>query len=706
MNAARIDVGKLPVVPQVLLKLIDACHKVDVSFDELGGIIKQDATLCTKMISVANSPLYTQWRNVDDLNRLLVVLGVERIKTIAVTSVVQQFFSQFNADVGKQMGTFWKESLTCACMMKSLAKLTGYESADEAYIAGLLHNLGQLVYLKRHSGEYLEMLNNAQSDAELDELERERFGATCTEVGAYLLNEWIPGSFVSDAILFQHEPAERIFDTQPLIKLLNLAHKLSDGGISESDLLSEADRLYSLTQPMLDELQESVRSEVLDTAQAFGIKIDLEDNKQTVHNVDDEETRLELAKQVRGYALFGTSLGELNPSANEESVWHGLLQDLDILFGFDKAMAFRFSEESGQLQDALASAGEEEQIRQIQIPLTSGRSLAAESLIEKKILTSFDTDLPELTSVLDRQLKRILQSAELICLPLLDGTARFGVLIAGTDDNSPADFATQKTLLSQFLQASSNRILAQQQRAREQEELLEAQRAQQNLRARKLVHEANNPLGVIKNYLQVLSIKLANDDSVNEQLGLIRDEIDRVAGIILRMRDTEEAPSPNDGPVDINQVVEDLVSLFRVSMFTTHGITDQLQLDLRLPPVMTNRNSLKQILTNLMKNAVEAMPEGGELTVSTQGNVNIDGRSYVQITVADSGPGLPAETLSKLFSPIESSKGKQHAGLGLTIAKNLIADMDGSISCRNREKMGAEFIFMLPQIKGNSLTEV
>ncbi|MES9846665.1 MAG: ATP-binding protein, partial [Candidatus Sedimenticola sp. 6PFRAG5] len=75
----------------------------------------------------------------------------------------------------------------------------------------------------------------------------------------------------------------------------------------------------------------------------------------------------------------------------------------------------------------------------------------------------------------------------------------------------------------------------------------------------------------------------------------------------------------------------------------------------------------------------------------------LNGTTYVQVSIADTGPGLSADALSKLFSPIKSSKGKEHAGLGLTIAKNLVTDLDGSISCRNREKGGAEFIFILPR---------
>ncbi|OOZ34315.1 HDOD domain-containing protein [Solemya velesiana gill symbiont] len=247
------------------------------------------------------------------------------------------------------MGTFWKQSLTCAHMMKSLAKLTEYEPVDEAYVTGLLHNLGQLVYLKAHSNEYPELLQQANTDEELDSQERERYGATGIEVGAYLLNQWTTDSFVSDAILFQHEPAERIHDAQPLIKLLNLAHKLSDGGVAEEKLLEEADLLYGLTQPMLDELQASVRQQVLETAKTYGIKITLQDNKEVVQNVDDEAARIELAKLTRGFALLGGQQEIPQTPEDEAGLWRGLLRDLGLLFGFNDTIAFKYDKDSGQL---------------------------------------------------------------------------------------------------------------------------------------------------------------------------------------------------------------------------------------------------------------------------------------------------------------------------------------------------------------------
>ena len=250
-NAACLNVGKLPVIPQVLLKLIEACHKTNVSFEELSGLIKKDAALSSKVIAVANSPLYAQWRDAKDFNQLLVVLGLKTIKTIAITAAVHQFFSEFDGKADRFINSFWQTSLACAHTAKSLARLTGFESEDEAYLAGLLHKIGQLVLLRESPDDYSQLLLNTKADSSLDAGERELFGTTSTEVGAVLIDSWGLDSFLSDAILYQREPANLILDTSRLVKLINLSHKLSEGSDDAIQLFKEADLLFGLTQPLL-----------------------------------------------------------------------------------------------------------------------------------------------------------------------------------------------------------------------------------------------------------------------------------------------------------------------------------------------------------------------------------------------------------------------------------------------------------------------
>ena len=154
------------------------------------------------------------------------------------------------------------------------------------------------------------------------------------------------------------------------------------------------------------------------------------------------------------------------------------------------------------------------------------------------------------------------------------------------------------------------------------------------------------------------------------------------------------------GPLDINTLVNDLVKLTAESMIKEQKVAVHIDLDPALPKLISARDSLKQILINLMKNASEAMTKGGNLYLKTRyRSTPLEGskdRGFVEVTVADDGPGIDTEILPKLFSPVESTKGEGHAGLGLTIVKNLVNELDGSISCRSSDK-GTSFHILLPK---------
>ena len=178
---------------------------------------------------------------------------------------------------------------------------------------------------------------------------------------------------------------------------------------------------------------------------------------------------------------------------------------------------------------------------------------------------------------------------------------------------------------------------------------------------------------------------------------MLKEEIDRVGNIVLRMKDAGAPEELSQDTVDINGLINDLVGIFRVSHFSTHGIRESLNLDQSIPPLVSDRNRLKQVLTNLIKNAVEALPKGGIISITTRDRVNLGGSQFVELRVKDDGPGIPEKILDKIFTPVESTKGPGNSGLGLTIVNNLIADLKGTISCGNPREGGAEFVIMLPR---------
>jgi signal transduction histidine kinase len=218
---------------------------------------------------------------------------------------------------------------------------------------------------------------------------------------------------------------------------------------------------------------------------------------------------------------------------------------------------------------------------------------------------------------------------------------------------------------------------------------------QLRMRIREVLHEVRNPLSIVNNYLGLLGYKLEKDKPAQEDVETIKAEIERINHILTRLTSTEE-PGSETAPVDLNAIIADLTHVFQTSLFASKNIQVSLDLDERIESIHSNANALKQIYTNLIKNGVEALPANGQLMVYTQDYVNVDGKEHIEICVADDGPGIDTEILPKLFSPVESTKGEGHAGLGLTIVKNLVNELDGSISCRSSDK-GTSFHILLPK---------
>jgi HD-like signal output (HDOD) protein len=102
---------------------------------QLAETIEKDPAVSCKVITAANSPFYRQWKEISDIQRLLVVLGIRSVRTIAINSAVQQFFNQLSTQAGRALDEIWYQSLICAHIAKALAELTTFRSPDEAYLA-------------------------------------------------------------------------------------------------------------------------------------------------------------------------------------------------------------------------------------------------------------------------------------------------------------------------------------------------------------------------------------------------------------------------------------------------------------------------------------------------------------------------------------------------------------------------------------------
>ncbi len=728
-QALHTELGKLPSIPHALLKLLEIIPNPDVDFSQISQIIQSDPALTTRIMSVANSGAYYQWNEDKDFHHLVVALGLKQIKTITINSAVQQFFSRFNLDDKGFLTSFWKSSLNAASIAGNLAQLTGYSNKDEAYIAGLLHKMGELVCLSYNFEEYVKRLNELQASdytgtlTELDQqytaMEQELTGFSIPEIGAWIIQQFDQKTLLSDAILYQREPSENLAGTPHLIKIINITHKLAEPFKNRDMVFNEVMDVFDLNHAVLEELLEKSQAEVQKAAKSMKININSPADLQS----DNENIQIKLAENVRTIAL-SSSLQEIESFHSEIERIERVILNLNVLFGLSKTIFLKYDAQSDSLNGLHGTNIDNKLLAEYRIPLTATQTLPVQALLKRiPLFSNTDTNnnkTDELSlPVLDRQLQKLLNSEQILCIPLMESLynqntvqqEKFGVLVTGISTSRLPSLKREQGLLHEFSRSTSEVISRDNEIAQRIESTLEQEHSQQSLTIRKLVHEANNPLGVIRNYLQILSHKLedSSDEKLQGQLEILMEEVERVGNIMLKIKEVPEYTSTDNNQVDINQLISRLISIFEDSLFLKTGIKAELNLDESIPAIDSNPNSIKQILTNLLKNAVEAMPEGGEIQVITRDLVNYNGNQFIELRIMDNGPGIPEAIMKNLFNPVQSTKSTEHSGLGLSIIKNLVNDLGGTIQGSNRytgkplsgtwqeNKTGAEFVILLPR---------
>jgi signal transduction histidine kinase len=299
----------------------------------------------------------------------------------------------------------------------------------------------------------------------------------------------------------------------------------------------------------------------------------------------------------------------------------------------------------------------------------------------------------ELITIADEQLVRLLKTQGMLCLPLVCSDRRVGVICAGIDELQFPLLWEQQELLNSFA-AQAAALLDRTRVADVQPPYVKETGRQFDEQAvRRVLHEVNNPLGIVKNYLNLL----ADNPSVKDEVDLIRQEIERIPDIIAQLSKTRYKDSAADESVDINAIIEDL-SKIMIPPGRQAPITLTFDPDRNLPPFLGKRSHLEQVFINLLKNCIEAMPKGGRIHISTAYEAKETDVSGGDITVLirDDGPGIPAKKLERIFEPGVSSKGSEHEGLGLAVSKEIIVDYGGTIGCRHRKDRGTVFRITLP----------
>ncbi len=599
-----------------------------------------------------------------------------------------------------QFNHFWQHAHLCAALAREIAMGMEYAYPAEAFLAGLQHDVGKLLVWTNFPQTYGFFFDHTTDPSTIQKMEKHYLGATHGAIGALLLDELNLPSFFTDAVRFHHRPISEIVNSLPLVRIVYAANAMAHRSRAQVDL----EPLAALLSPRLrvTELAAMHQRAEIKFKRACQF-LGLMPTDFTLHHVFN---RLEkfypvrtMLSEVEEMSLVPGLLNRLLKARDQEAARRIFLLGLHILFDVHNALFFQFDTDRQVLAVCAVHSGlNGASAEGLEIPLREGSNLPSFALINNRICDSFGYFTERSLSIVDQQLIAALNSDGMICVPLRRNGRYIGLIAGGIREVQIPRLSAQIERLQEF--AAHAAVFMD----RRLPEPSTASRPRDNSvlkdSVRKVIHEVNNPLGIIKNYLGALSGEDPSCQSNQLELNLIQEEIDRVGRLIERLdQETGGLASTHAFQgVDLNRIISDLNRLLDPSVFQPANVKIKYNLAADLPPVRGDCNALIQVFLNLFKNAVEAMPQGGHIRVQTACRRLADDhrRRQVIITIRDTGPGLANAVPKRLFKPGVSTKNLATGGLGLAIVKDIIDQHGGAVFFQNQRDKGTTVVILLP----------
>lgn len=696
----------IPSLPHVLLQLIRVCNEENNGLNDLSRIIEKDPGLTGRVLKVVNSAYYSPSNRLKTVNAAVRFLGSNAIRNIAICSSVHTVLHGVHTKSAFNIKQFWWHSLRCAILAKLMAKKTRYRDPDEAFLSGMLHDIGKIVLWINFPEPYARILSMHQENPQSILAEEMRMAASHAEIGAGLLKKWNFPSFVVDAVLYHHAPPNEISNSLPLIKLVYVANALSGSvGRIDPEGMESARAFFGLGQENMNNLMLQADDELKVIAESLEIEIESIQSAESGMTENDREPHQKLTAEMENQAVLLGFLQNLLSAEDEYAILKETVGGIQTLFEIPIVHFFimdpdkRFLKGETLIHDPTFSM-----IKDMIVPLQMENSLLITCLKNRKITDSFNRPDDTRSVIPDDQIIRFMGKEGIICLPMISCKESIGVIVMGLDKQEFFALSGQinqlELLAGHAAAAMRIHLLKRFQLQQIQQERMDASTSL----ARRIIHEVNNPMSIIKNYLRLLGIKLSGVNMAQDEIRIINEEIDRISQILSRLTTFTEDWVHLLETLNVNNLLSDLEKIMGASLLDRNHVRLLLHLDPNLPPVVADRNSLKQVFINLIKNAAEAMENGGGLYIRTRhiaahvedSQVKTGYPKHVEIIVRDEGPGIPEEQQVHMFEPFVGAKTGNHAGLGLSIVRNIIEMHKGTIDCQSQAGKGATFRIVLP----------
>ena len=465
------------------------------------------------------------------------------------------------------------------------------------------------------------------------------------------------------------------------------------------------------------ELHAEVRSELAVPLHVEGEVrgvINVDSHRENAFDENDQQLLVELARhaakvihntwlyeQIRFKARMFESLvsvGQaINSTLNLDDALRAITREACALMN-SKMSSLLLLDETGEWLDLRASHGAGRDY------LDKPRLSAAESLVGVVLRRGKPLQVTDVRTSSRYQNVEVAQREQLVSLlsvPLLFGGGAIGVLNVYT--GTPYTFSNEEVRILSALAALSaiaiekarlyERIVDVEEQLRQNEKL-----SALGLLAAEVAHEIRNPLTVMKMLFHSLDLQFPPNDPRGKDARIVREKMDHLNKIVEQILDFARTTEPNLSAVNVNQLISDLALLVRHKL-THHGIAFEPRLNEDLPQISADAAQLEQAFLNLTLNAVEAMGDGGTLTITTR-PVRLPRSSttptHVQIEFKDTGAGMTPEVRDRVLDSLLSTTKQKGTGLGIAIVRRVVEAHRGKLKIRSVPGHGTTLVITLP----------
>lgn len=515
-------------------------------------------------------------------------------------------------------------------------------------------------------------------------------------------------------------PRTEFIENHPVEKIIKLGANLRIENTAEEDYALSAKETKSALFVLLKYRGEAIGALALESEQVGAF------------SENDENLLVVIASHLAGLVEYGRLREEAESRARDLELIHQVIQDVIGLSNLQDVAQITAELLVQHFSYELAAVFLEDRNKRLSIEGISGEaaSLVREAFealappriegIRGRVFTTGESMMVDDVSK-DPYYKAVpgWDVGSAICVPLQDNERILGIIsVEASEKNafshndllaleSLAGFLTSVVSSVDRYQMLQDTIQILQTTQEELQERMEAQRAAENklIQAAKLAavgemaagvaHELNNPLTTVAGFSELVLDALPPESDQREDLEMVLHEAQRARNVVRRLLDFARQSESLRVRADLNEVIEDVAALMR-HLFETSEVSFEMKLGKDLPWVLMDRDQIKQVILNLLHNALHAMPEGGSLIVETQTRQKNE-KNWLTMVVSDTGKGITPHDLERIFEPFFTTKADEGGtGLGLAVSYGIITDHAGFIDVHSEPEQGTSFTVWLP----------